>query len=495
MTMPLMTMPLAICRGPLCALVLTLVVAAPCRADDNDFTLPESLKETLVDRCKDDGAKVAGCKDGSLTRQAQAVDATFKAALAKAKPATAVLLKRDQAWFAETAEPDSQTGDADAPASLPGRLIVLKDMLDGFGRSGLAGRWGNAFGSVAITPAGDSAVRITMATRTFYAEGDGDKMNCKARALLHARADGWFAGEADLIGVDPHPDRSKPSIIKIRLQGQTLRVIAGDEMHPRERHDIDCGGPNQLTGTYFPLGKADASAGAASFVAPTFDCAKPATASEEEICADPELADNDQRLNRAWKALLPRLDAVTRKWLIEDQRNWLKTQSLRYPNALHPAQAKQSYFAHYTAAARDSLAQLQRERIALLEGFDDKRRGFEGDWVAYNARVSITRDKDGKLDVDGDKWFEDDYKGGCDYAFKGRAVGDTFKPDDTSSNPDSMVRDHATLIVNPTDDEAAKHRFDKAGNLVKDAEQKCRRRFDISSTARLFPVKAADKDR
>ena len=115
--------------------------------------------------------------------------------------------------------------------------------------------------------------------------------------------------------------------------------------------------------------------------------------------------------------------------------------------------AKLSYFAHWTAAARDSLAQLQRIRIAMLEGFDEKRRGFEGEWSSYNATLSVTRDTDGKLQVDGNKWFEDDYKGGCDYDFKGKAVGDVFKPDDTSKNPDSIVRDHATLIVNPTDDE------------------------------------------
>lgn len=82
------------------------------------------------------------------------------------------------------------------------------------------------------------------------------------------------------------------------------------------------------------------------FVAPTFDCTRPATATEEEICADPELAANDVRLNHAWKDLQPRLDAVTRKLLTEDQRNWVKTQAMHYLGDLHPPQAKLSYFAH-----------------------------------------------------------------------------------------------------------------------------------------------------
>ncbi len=98
----------------------------------------------------------------------------------------------------------------------------------------------------------------------------------------------------------------------------------------------------------------------------------PATAAEKEICADPELATNDVRLNHAWEALLPRLDAATRKWLTADQREWVKVQTQHYPNGLHPPPAKLSYFVHWTGAARDSLAELQRNRIALLEGFSTR---------------------------------------------------------------------------------------------------------------------------
>ncbi len=99
----------------------------------------------------------------------------------------------------------------------------------------------------------------------------------------------------------------------------------------------------------------------------------------------------------------------------------------------------------------------------------------------------MTREKNGKLHAYGNKWFEDDYKGGCDYDFTGTANGGAFIPDDKSKNPDSLTRDHATLIVNRSDEEDAKHRFGPDGRATVE-EGKCRRSLSISSTARLFPV-------
>jgi uncharacterized protein YecT (DUF1311 family) len=488
-------MPRIIIVRSVCLAVLLLCVLAPCHADSNDDTMPESHKDIAVDPCSGDSAKLQPCKDGLLTRLAHAADAAAQAALAKANPVTAVLLKRDQVWFGEIVQLDAQNLDQTSGqehwdkivTALKRRTAQLGDVAQGLGRTGAAGRWVNAFGTVELTPAPDGAFRVALASEAVYGPDDEQQLRCKASALVRPGMDGWLAGDAD--ASDDARAGGKPSRVKIRLQGQTLRVIAGDEMHPRERADIVCRGANQLTGSYFPTGKSDASGGAAPFVAPTFDCARLATAAEEEICADSELAANDVHLNHAWNELLPRLDATTRRWLIEDQRGWVKTQAQRYPGQLHPASAKLSYFAHWTAAARDSLAQLQRERIAMLEGFDETRRGFEGDWQSYNARLSVTS-IDGALKAYGDKWFEDDYKGGCEYDFNGKAVDGLFKPDDTTKNPDSMERDHATLIVNRTDDAAAKRRFKADGSLNPDADEaKCRRSLSISSTARLFPVR------
>ena len=179
---------------------------------------------------------------------------------------------------------------------------------------------------------------------------------------------------------------------------------------------------------------------------PSFDCSRPKTAADEEICADPDIAENDQRLNRAWKALLPRLDETTRRALTEDQRKWVGSQAVQYPEFLHPAWNKQTSQMHYTGYGRDQLDRLQRERIALLDGFDDK--------------------------------------------MEGKIVGGVFRSDDQRRNPDTLERDHAILIVNRLDDVFAKKRWKQDGTADEKADEaKCRRNLQISSTARLFPAR------
>jgi uncharacterized protein YecT (DUF1311 family) len=249
----------------------------------------------------------------------------------------------------------------------------------------------------------------------------------------------------------------------------------------------------QITGSYFASGKQDAAAGKAdtTFVAPTFDCSRPGTASEEEIGADPDMAENDQKLNRAWKALLPRLDEATRRALTEDQRSWVKSQTNQYPQFLHPAWEKQTSQMHYTADARDKLERLQRERIALIEGFDDKRSGLAGTWLAYNAVLQVTVNRDGSVTAKGWKWDQGDWKAGCDYEISGRLVdGGAFRSSDGRKNPDTLERDHATLVVNRQDDAFAKKRWKKDGTEDDNADEpKCRRNLANSSTARLFPAR------
>jgi uncharacterized protein len=195
---------------------------------------------------------------------------------------------------------------------------------------------------------------------------------------------------------------------------------------------------------------AAATPGAAdtSFVAPSFDCARPATASEEEICADPDLAGNDQKLNRAWKALLPRLDEVTRRALTEDQRGYVRAQSNQYPQFLHPAWEKRTSQMHYTGDGRDKLYRLQLERIALLEGFDESRSGFAGVWLAHNAILEVKAAGNGAVTAKGWKWEQGDWKAGCDFEMTGKVVNGAFHAKEKRKNPDTLERDHATLIVN-----------------------------------------------
>jgi uncharacterized protein YecT (DUF1311 family) len=505
------TMPHTVSRCCRClAAAVLLAAVAPCLADDVHNSA-DGLQSIAIALCSGDRAKLPPCKDGSFNRLARDVDDAAKNALAKAHPVTVPLLKRDQVWFREMIEDavdDAADGGDDqrelqkrilndAVATLQQRTVMLRAIAQGFGRAGVAGRWTNTFGTVEITPAGDDAFHLVLSNKASYGESDDNRQQtCKADAAVRLGADGWLSGDAIAIGNTAAAQTSakKPALVKIRRQGDSLRVLAGDEIHSQANSDsFNCRSANQLTASYFAIGTtpvADGHPAAAPFVSPTFDCAHPDTAADEEICADPDLAANDVRLNQAWKRLLPRLDATTRRLLTEDQRAWAKSQPERYTTMLHPAWAKQTNFVHWTALARDNLADLQRERIAGLEGFDEKRRGYEGDWWAYDARLTVTRNKDGTLSADGNKWFEDDYKGGCDYDFSGRTDGDVFHPDDKSSNPDTMERDHATLVVNRTDDEWAKRRVEPNGKLRPDAgDGKCKRSRSISSTARLFPVR------
>ncbi|MGY4403043.1 lysozyme inhibitor LprI family protein [Bradyrhizobium sp. USDA 3315] len=285
---------------------------------------------------------------------------------------------------------------------------------------------------------------------------------------------------------------ARPPSLKLRRQGETLRIVGSID---EEEWDgfADCSSMWQVTGSYFAAGKDTASDRAdTAFVVPTFDCTRPETATDEEICADPDLADNDRRLNRAWKALQPHLDEATRRALIDDQRSWVKSQTQQYPEFLHPAWNKQSSQVHFTVDARDHVDELQRERLALLKGFDDKRSGLAGIWLAHNAIIKITTESNGAVKATGWKWDQGDWKAGCDYEMTGKIVGGTFRSDEQRKNPDTLERDHAMLIVNRQDDLfAKKHYSNKDGTTEnKDADEaKCKRRLDNSSTARLFPAR------
>ncbi len=495
------------CRFVLAALLLAAI--GPCLAGDDEFVRAESLKAGPFAPCPNDRDKEApACVNGSLDRLAKNVEAAAKAALAKASPITIPLLKRDQVWFRDVMEnyagelgglaEKSQNVDK-MSALLNQRIAVLHGIAQGFGRTGIAGRWANVFGTVEIAPAKDGAFNITLATDSRYGDDDDQRQICKSAALVRPGTDGWLIGTPVADGEPARPDdgkpagAEKPALLKVRLQGETLRVVAGDETRDDvDNRGLNCSVLNQLTGSYFASGTASAmhepAAAAAPFAAPTFDCARPATASEEEICADPDLAANDRRLNQAWQKLLPRLDAVTRKLLTEDQRGFVNSQHSQYPEFLHPAWNKRLYYVHQTGHGRDKLYRLQLERIAVLEGFDEKRRGFEGLWMAYNATLTVTRADGGTLKALGHKWDQGDWKAGCGYEFGGKASGDNFRSDDGGKNPDTLERDHATLIVNRADDVLVKKREAAGGERDPDADEpKCRR--IKSSTARLFPVR------
>jgi uncharacterized protein YecT (DUF1311 family) len=477
-----------------------LLVPAGCYAIDDDLRAASS-GPTAITLCGDDtGIKTATCKERGYDKLVSAIDRSFDAALARSPANVRPLLKRDEVWFNEmilgAAETVQEVDDAelraDFVAVLKRRAAALDEIAAGFGRGGLTGTWSNAFGHASLTPDANGAWRLAIDVSVNY--GSDKHRQCKLSTTLEPSG-GWLSGaissvdarSADAPAGGPDGRRAKPQAIKLRRQGETLRLVltGGDDI--AERRD-DCDSLWQITGTYFASGKTDtADKAETSFTAPTFDCTRPETATDEEICADPELAENDQRLNRAWKALLPRLDDPTRRALTSDQRSWVHAQAEQFPEFLHPPWDKRTSEMHATADARDHVDALQRERIALLEGLDDKRTGLAGIWLAYNAIIRITIDNDGRLTARGRKWDQGDWKAGCDYDMKGKIVGGRFRSDEQRKNPDTLERDHAMLIVNRLDDDFANKRNGKET----DDEAKCRRRLDNSSTARLFPARAS----
>ncbi|WP_298872289.1 lysozyme inhibitor LprI family protein [uncultured Bradyrhizobium sp.] len=451
-----------------------------------------------------DGSKIEGgtskfCRDNGYDKLVAAVEASFAAAVGKAPTNVRPLFKRDQVWFNEMIQEAAYTVEEagedelrqNMTDALRRRADALDDLARGFGRSGLTGAWANAFGGVTVTATESGVYRLDADLSSDY--GSDKHWQCKLKATVKPSADGWLSGvTTPTQPSEPGAKPADPLSIKLRRQGETLRVVLlANEEQWFSSNDPDCDHPGQVTGTYFARGSRNGTDKTnTDFVAPTFDCMRPETATDEEICADPNLATNDQRLNRAWKALLPRLDDATRRALTDDQRHWVSAQALQYPEFLHPAWEKQTSAMHYTVFGRDRLNSLQRERIALLEGFDDKRVSLAGTWLAYNAIIRITVDKDGAVDAQGWKWSQADWKGGCDYEISGDVKGGAFHSSERRKNPDTLERDHAMLVVNRLDDFFAKKREGKNDN--DDDEPKCKRNATISSTARLFPVKPSD---
>lgn len=492
--------------APACLTLLAAALLIPATADAmDDFMRASSSGPQAMTFCarNSDGSRIEGgassfCKANGYDKLVAAVEASFAAAVSKAPANVRPLFKRDQAWFNEMIQEAAYTvEDADEAELrqnltdvLRQRAAALDDLARGFGRSGLTGAWANAFGGVTVTAAETGSYRLDAELNTYY--GSDKHWQCKLHATVKQGADGWLVGVT--VPAQPSEPGTKPAdpvSIKLRRQGDTLRVvILTTEEQWSFSNDPDCDRIGQVTGTYFASAKQNGTDKTdTGFVTPTFDCTRPETATEEEICADPDLAANDQRLNRAWKALLPRLDDATRRGLTDDQRHWLSAQSLQYPEFLHPAWEKRTSAMHYTVFGRDRLNGLQRERIALLEGFDDKRTGLAGTWLAYNAVIRITVDKDGAVDAQGWKWSQADWKGGCDYEIGGTVKDGVFRSSEQRKNPDTLERDHAMLIVNRLDDVFAKKR---EGNADNGDEPKCKRNITISSTARLFPVKPSE---
>ncbi len=276
------------------AVALSALVPASASAMD-EYLRASSSKPVPIKLCGEtdgDRIKTAMCKEAGYDRLVTQIDKAFDTVLPKTPANVRPLLKRDQAWFnemiLEAADLVVEMDDGDIRAgfaeTLQSRAAALESMADGIGRAGLTGRWTSAFGGIAVTPAEADAYRLTVSIRVNY--GSDRHTDCTVGALVKPAAGAWLAGsllpdEAALskasadgkAAADARSDAKKPPVIKMRRQGETLRVaiVAGDE-----GYDLPgCESVEQITASYFPSGKAAPGKADTTFVTPTFDCTDP----------------------------------------------------------------------------------------------------------------------------------------------------------------------------------------------------------------------------
>jgi hypothetical protein len=110
-------------------------------------------------------------------------------------------------------------------------------------------------------------------------------------------------------------------------------------------------------------------------------------------------------------------------------------------------------------------------------------------WLGYNAILEVEIEADGSVTGKGWKWEQGIWKAGCDYEMTGKVINGAFRSAEKRKNPDTLERDHASLIVNRKDDIFAEQRGRSKSDADDTDEPKCKRSMDKSSTARLFPAR------
>ncbi len=434
----------------------------------------------------------SACADPEIVRLDKAIDARIARLAASTDPVTALLLKRDQRWFqdalmignASDVELKDDTQRQSMKDRLQARLKTLESMQPK--ADGLPGHWANALLTAKVTKAAGDALQIEIEGKVNYDDID-ETMECGLKAELKPEGDGWFRGtpvrpDGKPSGESKEETKGKSDVLRLRMQAGTLRIVLIES----ERSDV-CNGPSFVGGTYFVTSAAPSS-GKVQTVAPTFDCGTAKNEDEEEICADPELAQKDVELAKLYRDTLKRLDSKNAGYLREDQRGWAVIKNDSFSFNLHPYSDKRYSHVHHTSGARADLLESQNGRIEMLRGLDEARKGFVGRWIGYNAGVTIAPKRgatDGTLAVSGGKWDANDYKAHCELDAEGKASGNALKTDDDSPR---FARDGMTLTVDA-------HYPDKP--RTKDMELKMKRpdycsRLDTAK-ARLFPVKDGAK--
>jgi len=429
-----------------------------------------------------DAKRFAGvCRDTEIMHLDRAVSASFVRAQRAVDPVTAMLLRRDQDWVTEIVGVDyADFKDADDPirqhfvAALQQRLTMLDHMTSR--ADGVAGEWSNALGTAKVIAGSGGLFRVEVRTRVLYGERELP-MTCGLAAEVRRGDDGWLAGPAMAIADDKDPPAIAPdSLLKLRArrQANTLRIVIANNSDRSV-----CDFPDNLTASYFPVASASTTTASKTpppLTAPSFNCATAKNSDEQEICADPELAEKDVAIAAAYSDALHWLDAKSAEYLRDDQRAWIGENKEAYDVQIHPGWDKQYFFVHQTDNAREELRLRLKERLAMLKNLDEKREGEAGLWVGHVAMVAVmpVKDKPGLFVGAGHTWLTGDWKHHCDFEAKGKVVGGRFKTDDEFPK---LARDAATLTLG---DEKTQPGY-------------CDRMK--SPKARLFPVKAgADID-
>jgi uncharacterized protein len=447
----------------------------------------------------------AVCGDAELVRLDKAVDSSLQKLLKAADPLTAMLLRRDQRWFKdivgaqgiEAFDDTNTTERKHVLDALQGRLARLGRLRAGAAPTGLVGEWGNVHGLVLITKGRGDALRVRIVSQVTYAEEDKTHV-CGLTAIVKPE-DGWYQGEPapnkNGVAEDDDDDdddtanaaeaededEANPPRLRLRLQGNTLRVVM-------EVNDEDgfCNGPSSVTGSYFAGIRGMSSTNAKSeevaarTVSPTFDCATARRPDAEEICADPELAEQDVELAKTYKDALDELKPETATHLRADQRAFVQSNADAFDAYFMQAWDKRGSYVHHTDDARGELDTRQKERIAMLENIEEDREGLAGRWVGHNAMLTVAPAEgktDGTLRASGGVWRTGAYKSHCEFEADGKAADSTFK---TEAAFPKLARDGATLTI---DAEQASPEPDVAS---RGSPPYCTR-MD-SANARLFPV-------
>jgi uncharacterized protein len=391
------------------------------------------------------------CRDTELMRLDRAVDASLARAQHAVDPVTAMLLRRDQDWVTEIVGGQYvQFKGGDDPvrqriiAVLQQRLAMLDHMASR--ADGVVSEWSNALGTAKVTARPGGLLHVEVRTKVTYSDSDAPVI-CALAADIRPGDDGWLAGPAAVIGDAKDPPviaPDSPITLRARQQANTLRIVIA-----YGRDQTVCDKPENLTASYFPA--ATASAAAATnrpppMTAPSFNCATAKNSDEQEICADPELAEKDVAIAAAYNDAMHRLDVKSADYLRDDERAWVADNKEAYDSQIHAAWDKQYYYAHATAGARGELALRLKERLAMLKNLDEKRQGEGGLWVGHVAMLAVAPDKDkpGMLQAAGHKWETGDWKSHCDFAADGKMAGGHFKTDDEFPK---LARDAATLTL------------------------------------------------